>query len=111
MPDFRIALGKSAAGQSDCEIGVRPKQMTKTKFGVHVNRRDGGAKSQIRSSEIRLVVIIETVGGDWPATFQWLIVASLKQPPSFRIDLRVHLVNRNQDPQHYDPGEIPTTKS
>src|SRR5579859_2146752 len=85
--DFVIAVGKTAAGQAEAKIGIRPQAVDKTQFGIEVHRCERQSQGEVGAQKIRLVVIIKGVTGKRRMAFERLIIAELNQVALDRVNL------------------------
>ncbi len=100
--DFIVAVGKTAARQSEAEICVRAEAVDEAKFGIHIDRRDGQPQREVRAEKIRLVVIIKGVARQRHVTLKRLVVTELDQIAPGRINLRGS-EERNEQPEAQQP--------
>ena len=85
--EFVIVVGKTAAGQTEAKIGVRPQQPDKARFRIQINRRHRQAQRDVGVEEIRLVQIVIAVTVNRRGPLHGLVAAQLNQLPPLRINL------------------------
>ena len=86
--DFVVTVRKTAAGQADGEVRVRPQPVDKAEFGIEIHRRDRQPQRQVRAQKIRLVVIVKRVAGERRVALECLVVAELDQVALYGVNLR-----------------------
>ena len=86
--NFIVIVPKTAAGQADAQIRVRPQRADEAQFRIQINRRERQPQRQVRPQKIRLVVIIKSVGGQRLVPLKRLVVTELDQVAPHGINLR-----------------------
>src|SRR4051812_27398937 len=87
MPDFRIAVGISAACDADTKVGVFAQQMAEAQFRVEISRGHGKAQREIGHEKMRLVAKIKSVAGKRRMALERSVIGDLDEFAGERIDL------------------------
>src|SRR6266403_2298808 len=72
-----VAVGKTAAGEADAEIGLRAEGMGDAQLRVEIDGRDGKAQGEVGFNEAGLIIIEKGIGGGGGAPLERHIVAKL----------------------------------
>src|SRR5436305_1793245 len=99
LPDFIVAIGETAAGKTDTDIGVLAERAADPEFGIDISGGDGEPQRQVGRIEVGVIAVVKCVTGDRWMALKRRVVAELNEFARVGINLGKRVIGAQTAPQ------------